>query len=125
MFSTIFLNAQPLSGDEQLELARQAIAAAEKAEKAAAFRAWFLPTITITAVVALLVTVCIIYLVQHRKNRRNPPIERKGANLLGGAYGNGAVGGKPSGAGAFGGVPGASIPTMSSDNDAPEDPRKR
>ena len=120
MMHPIFLTAEHLSGAEQLELARQAIAAAEKAERAANFRTWFFPTI----LAVLLVTVGILYLVHYLKNRGKPPTQRKGANLLGGAYGNGAVGGKPTGAGAFGGVPGVSIPINHAKDEHTEDPRK-
>ena len=74
---------------------------------------------------ALLVLCAVLYLVHYLKNRGKPPIERKGANLLGGAYGNGAVGGKPTGAGGFGGVPGVSIPVNNAKDDPDEDPRKR
>ena len=115
------LTTQHISGAEQLELARQAIAAAEKAEKTTAFLSWFIPTV----VAVLLMTLFTIYLVQHFKNRGKPPVERKGANLLGGAYGNGAVSGRPTGAGGLGGVPGASIPVADKDTVNSEDPRKR
>ena len=115
------LTTQHISGAEQLELARQAIAAAEKAEKTTAFLSWFIPTV----VAVLLMTLFTIYLVQHFKNRGKPPVERKGANLLGGAYGNGAVSGRPTGAGGLGGVPGSSIPMMDKEKDTSQDPRKR
>ena len=115
------LTTQHISGAEQLELARQAIAAAEKTEKTTAFLSWFIPTV----VAVLLMSLFTIYLVQHFRNCGKPPVERKGANLLGGAYGNGAVSGRPTGAGAFGGVPGASIPVADKDTVNSEDPRKR
>ena len=121
MMHPIFLTAEHLSGAEQLELARQTIAAAEKAERIATFRTWIFPTL----LAVLLITVGIIYLIQHHKNRGKAPIERKGANLLGGAYGSGTVGGKPTGAGGMGGVPGVSIPVTKQQDDPAEDPRKR
>ena len=121
MLHPIFLTAEHLSGAEQLELARQAIAAAEKAERAANFRAWFFPTL----LAVLLISTGIMYLVHHLKNRGKPPVERKGANLLGGAYGNGAVSGRPTGAGGMGGVPGVSIPVNKAQDGDAEDPRKR
>ena len=121
MTHPLFLTIEHLSGADQLELARQTIAAAEKAEQAAVFRTWFFPTLLVVSLLA----VGILYLIQHLKNRGKPPIERKGANLLGGAYGNGAVGGKPTGAGGFGGVPGVSIPVNNAKDDPNEDPRKR
>ena len=76
-------------------------------------------------IAALLALCAVLYLVSHFRNRGKPPVERKGANLLGGAYGNGAVSGRPTGAGAFGGVPGASIPVADKDTVNSEDPRKR
>lgn len=121
MTHPLFLTTEHLTGAEQLELARQTIAAAEKAEQAAVFRTWFFPTLLVVSLLA----VGILYLIQHLKNRGKPPIERKGANLLGGAYGNGSISGRPTGAGGFGGVPGISIPVMNSKEDNPEDPRKR
>lgn len=76
---------------------------------------------------ALLAAVLVIYLVQAIRSRGKPPVERKGANLLGSSYGAGAPGGKPTGAGAMGGVPGVSIPTCSqvASSRDPEDPRRR
>jgi len=76
-------------------------------------------------IIALLMLCAVIYLVSHFKNRGKPPVERKGANLLGGAYGNGAVSGRPTGAGGLGGVPCASIPVADKDTVNSEDPRKR
>ena len=74
---------------------------------------------------ALLIVCAVLYLISHIRNRRNPPIDRKGANLLGGAYGNGAIGGKPTGAGGMGGVPGVSIPVNKPQDGQPEDPRRK
>ena len=76
-------------------------------------------------IIALLVLCAVLYLIFHFKNRGKPPVERKGANLLGGAYGNGAVSGRPTGAGGLGGVPGASIPVADKDTVNSEDLRKR
>ena len=76
-------------------------------------------------IITLLVVCAVVYLVFYFKNRGKPPVERKGANLLGGAYGNGAVSGRPTGAGGFGGVPGASIPVADKKNSESGDPRKR
>ena len=121
MSHPLVLTSKPLSGAEQLELARQTIANAEKAERTATFMAWFLPSL----LGILPLTVAILYFIQHRKNRHDPPIERKGANLLGGAYGSGTVGGKPTGAGGMGGVPGVSIPVNKPHNAPAEDLRKR
>ena len=75
--------------------------------------------------IVLLVLCAVLYLVHYFRNRGKPPVERKGANLLGGAYGNGAVSGRPTGAGGFGGVPGASIPVNKAQDGEAEDPRKR
>ena len=75
--------------------------------------------------ISLLALCAVLYLVHYFKNRSKPPIQRKGANLLGGAYGNGAVSGRPTGAGGLGGVPGASIPMMDKEKDTSQDPRKR
>ena len=121
MVHPLFLTSKPLSGAEQLELARQTIANAEHAERTSAFMAWFIPSL----LGIFLLIVAILYFIQHLKNRGNAPIERKGANLLGGAYGSGTVGGKPTGAGAFGGVPGVSIPVTKHQGDKSEDPRRK
>ena len=75
--------------------------------------------------IALLLLCAILYTVHHFRNRGKAPIERMGANLLGGAYGSGTVGGKPTGAGGMGGVPGVSIPVTKQQDDPAEDPRKR
>ena len=75
--------------------------------------------------IALLVLCAVLYLVHYFRNRGKPPVERKGANLLGGAYGNGAVSGRPTGAGGMGGVPGVSIPVNKAQDGEAEDPRKR
>lgn len=87
--------------------------------------AYIIFCIFLICLAALLIVCAVLYLISHIRNRGKPPVERKGANLLGGAYGNGAVGGKPTGAGAFGGVPGVSIPVSTSKGDASEDPRRK
>ena len=74
---------------------------------------------------SLLLLCAALYIVHYLKNRGKAPVERKGANLLGGAYGNGAVSGRPTGAGGFGGVPGSSIPVNNAKDGEAEDPRKR
>lgn len=86
----------------------------------------FTPFCVFLIVVAALLVLCAaVYLVSWYRNRSKPPIQRKGANLLGGAYGNGAVSGRPTGAGGMGGVPGVSIPVNHAKDDPAEDPRKR
>lgn len=123
MFAARQFNPQSFASHEDYVASLQR--SIETADRSTAFFTVYLPAIAIAVVAALLITVCVIYLVQHFKNRGKPPVERKGANLLGGAYGNGAVGGKPTGAGAFGGVPGVSIPVSTSKGDASEDPRRK
>ena len=76
-------------------------------------------------IAALLALCAVLYLVSHFRNRGKPPVERKGANLLGGAYGNGAVSGRPTGAGGLGGIPGVSITVMVKEKESTDDPHTK